>query len=294
MSRRYRVLHRTSYSYDDVVTNSYGRAYLTPRDIAGQQRLHRHRVKVEPAPTDEAQSPDVYGNLSSYFQVTSEHWELVVTSESVVEVQAPAPGRLTEGAALRPWEEARPTAADGARAVEFVLDLVPAEITPEVRAYAADVLRPGRPIGEAVADLTARIFADFTYTAGSTTVSTKVADVFAARHGVCQDFARLAIACLRSQGLAARYVSGYLATDPPPGREHVFGIDATHAWAAVRLPDDTWLAFDPTNNQFVGERYVTVGWGRDYVDVPPLRGIIYSDSTTSTIAVSVDVAEVSH
>ena len=115
MSRRYRVLHRTSYSYDDVVTNSYGRAYLTPRDIAGQQRLHRHRVKVEPAPTDEAQSPDVYGNLSSYFQVTSEHWELVVTSESVVEVQAPAPGRLTEGAALRPWEEARPTAADGAR-----------------------------------------------------------------------------------------------------------------------------------------------------------------------------------
>ena len=116
--------------------------------------------------------------------------------------------------------------------------------------------------------------------------------MFAAREGVCQDFARLAIACLRSLGLAARYVSGYLATDPPPGRERMIGADATHAWAAVWTPDDHWLAFDPTNDQFADERYVTVAWGRDYADVPPLRGIIYTDSTDAAIAVSVDVAPV--
>jgi transglutaminase-like putative cysteine protease len=143
---------------------------------------------------------------------------------------------------------------------------------------------------EVVADLNARIFTDFTYRSGATTVSTQVDQVLSAREGVCQDFARLAIACLRANGLAARYVSGYLATDPPPGKQRVFGIDATHAWAAVWTPDNRWLGFDPTNAQLVDERYVTVGWGRDYADVPPLRGIIFTDSEHSVIDVSVDVA----
>jgi transglutaminase-like putative cysteine protease len=119
-----------------------------------------------------------------------------------------------------------------------------------------------------------------------------VAEVFRARAGVCQDFARLACACLRSHGLAARYVSGYLATEPPPGKERMVGVDATHAWAAVWLPEDHWLAFDPTNNQFADERYITVAWGRDYADVPPLRGIIYTDAKESSISVSVDVASI--
>jgi transglutaminase-like putative cysteine protease len=121
-------------------------------------------------------------------------------------------------------------------------------------------------------------------------VSTKVSEVLKAREGVCQDFARLAIACLRANGLAASYVSGYLATDPPPGKQRMLGVDATHAWAAVRSPDNHWLQFDPTNDQLVDERYVTVGWGRDYADVPPLRGIIYTDSEYSVIDVSVDVS----
>ena len=128
------------------------------------------------------------------------------------------------------------------------------------------------------------------YRSGSTTVSTRVSEVLAVREGVCQDFARLAIACLRANGLAASYVSGYLATDPPPGRERMVGVDATHAWASVWTPQNQWLGLDPTNDQMVDERYIVVGFGRDYADVPPLRGIIYTDSESSVIEVSVDVA----
>jgi transglutaminase-like putative cysteine protease len=149
---------------------------------------------------------------------------------------------------------------------------------------------PGRPLIEVVREITTRIYTDFTYLPGSTTVSTGVAEVLAAREGVCQDFARLAIACLRANGLAASYVSGYLATDPPPGRERMVGVDATHAWASVWTPGDRWVAFDPTNDQLIDERYVVVGFGRDYADVPPLRGIIYTDSESSVIDVAVDVA----
>ena len=121
-------------------------------------------------------------------------------------------------------------------------------------------------------------------------MSTRVDDVLRAGEGVCQDFARLAIACLRANGLAATYVSGYLATDPPPGKEPLFGYDATHAWAAVWTPQNLWLGMDPTNDQLVDERYVIVGWGRDYADVPPLRGIIFTDAEHSVIDVSVDVS----
>ncbi|UGT52879.1 transglutaminase family protein [Nocardia asteroides] len=294
MSRRYLVTHRTTYSYSDEVTSSYGRAYLTPREFAGQ-RLLEHDIHIDPVPSDRSVGTDVYGNTTTYFHVTAEHRTLEVTGESLVEVERQP---TVEGADM-PWEAARPTTATGPLAVEFTLDLLPPEITDEVTAYAAESFAPGRPLLAAVTELNTRIHRDFRYRSGSTTVSTSVADVFAAREGVCQDFARIGAACLRSQGLAARYVSGYLATDPPPGKERMVGVDATHAWAAVWLPgadagDRTggWIAFDPTNDQFADERYVTVAWGRDYQDVPPLRGIIYTDAKQSTITVSVDVAPV--
>ncbi|MEU0542514.1 transglutaminase family protein [Nocardia sp. NPDC005978] len=290
-ARRYRVLHRTVYVYSDAVTSSYGRAYLTPREFAGQQLLS-HDIRVDPVPSDRSVGTDVYDNTTLYFHVTADHRRLEVTGESVVEVR-----RAPVSAADQPWEQARPTHENGPLAVEFTLDLVPPEIIPEVAAYAAESFPPGRSLLAAVTELNTRIFTDFTYESGSTTVSTRVADVFAARAGVCQDFARLGIACLRSLGLAGRYVSGYLATDPPPGKERMVGVDATHAWAAVWLPDGSaeggWLDFDPTNNQFADERYVTLAWGRDYADVPPVRGIIYTDAKESTISVSVDVAPLS-
>ncbi|WP_040686003.1 transglutaminase family protein [Nocardia vinacea] len=295
-ARCYRVEHRTTYKYSDEVTSSYGRVYLTPREFPGQ-RLLSHEIHIDPTPSDRSIGTDVYGNTTSYFHVTAQHTKLVVTGESVVEVDTPDATAVS--ATGKPWEQARPSTTNGPLAVEFTLDLHPPEITPEVTAYAAESLTPGRPLLEAVTELNTRIHDDFIYKSGSTTVSTRVADVFAARAGVCQDFARIGAACLRSHGLASHYVSGYLATDPPPGKERLVGADATHAWSAVWVPGDTahdrtghWIGFDPTNDQFADERYVTVAWGRDYADVPPLRGIIYTDAKESSITVSVDVAPV--
>ena len=200
--------------------------------------------------------------MSSYFHVTERHRRLSVTSESVVEVDPPPPELYGAGSALAPWEIARPVGLDGALATEFTLDLQPPEITDERAGLRRAELRPGPAADRGAArTLTSRIYRDFTYRSGSTTVSTRVNDVLAAREGVCQDFARLAIACLRANGLAASYVSGYLATDPPPGKERMVGIDATHAWASVWTPQNQWLGLDPTNDQMVDERYIIVGLG---------------------------------
>lgn len=290
-ARSYRINHRTQYRYSDVVTSSYGQGFLTPRNLA-RQRCLSHELAVDPEPADHSISRDVYGNVRSYFHVTTHHRALTVHSTSTVEVNPVAQGYYTGAAAQTPWETARPDGPPGALAVEFTLDLQPPEITDAVREYAAPSFSPRRPLIETIRDLGSRIYTDFTYRSGATTVSSRVNEVLAAREGVCQDFARLAIACLRANGLAASYVSGYLATDPPPGKERMIGVDATHAWAAVRTPQGTWLGFDPTNNQLVDERYIVVAWGRDYADVPPLRGIIYTDSESSVIDVSVDVAPI--
>jgi transglutaminase-like putative cysteine protease len=291
-ARRHRVTHRTEYRYSDVVTSSYGRGFLTPRDSL-RQRCVAHRLRIDPAPADSSTSQDSYGNVSSYFHVTEPHRTLTVTSDSVVDVYPPPSGRYASGPAVQPWEGARPAGRRGALATEFALDLDPPEITDAVREYAAPSFVPERPLIEVLRDLTSRIFTDFTYRSGSTTISTGVSEVLSAREGVCQDFARLAIACLRANGLAASYVSGYLATDPPPGKDRMIGIDATHAWAAVWTPQGPgqfeWLGLDPTNDQMVDERYIIVGRGRDYADVPPLRGIIYTNSKHSVIDVAVDV-----
>ena len=288
-SRCYQVVHRTVYRYSDVVTSSYGRGFLTPRDSA-RQRCLSHELIIEPEAADSSTSRDAYGNVSSYFHVTQRHDTLSITSKSVVEVDPPPPELYGGGSARAPWEIARPVGLDGALATEFTLDLQPPEITDDLRANAAPSFEPGRPLVEVLRDLTSRIYSDFTYRSGSTTVSTQVSEVLAVREGVCQDFARLAIACLRANGLAASYVSGYLATDPPPGKERMVGIDATHAWASVWTPQNQWLGLDPTNDQMADERYIVVGFGRDYADVPPLRGIIYTDSESSVIDVAVDVA----
>jgi transglutaminase-like putative cysteine protease len=286
--RRYRITHHTEYRYSDIVTNSYGRGFLKPRDCE-RQRCLAHELRIQPAPADSSISRDTYGNVSSYFHVTEPHRTLTITSDSIVEVDPPPAELYDSGSACAPWEVARPAGLDGALAVEFTLDLDPPEISDDVREYAASSFVPARPLIEVLRDLASRIYTDFTYRSGSTTVSTGVKEMLAAREGVCQDFARLAIACLRANGLAASYVSGYLATDPPPGRDRMVGADATHAWAAVWTPENHWLGVDPTNHQMVDERYIVVGCGRDYADVPPLRGIIYTNSENSVIDVAVDV-----
>lgn len=291
-THRYRVTHRTQYRYSDVVTSSYGRGFLTPRDSL-RQRCVAHRLTIDPAPADVSTSRDDYDNIRSFFHVTEPHRTLTITSDSIVDVAPVHAGLYTSGPAVQPWEAARPSGLQGVLATDFVLDLNPPEITDEVREYAAPSFVPGRPLVEVLRDLASRIFTDFTYRSGATTISTRVNEVLEAREGVCQDFARLAIACLRANGLAACYVSGYLATEPPPGKDRMIGADATHAWASVWTPQQSgqfeWLGLDPTNDQLVDERYIVVGRGRDYADVPPLRGIIYTNSEQSVIDVAVDV-----
>jgi transglutaminase-like putative cysteine protease len=289
---RYRVSHRTTYSYDDDVSDSLGIAYLVPRELSWQHVADRS-LTVTPRPLDHTEDLDYYGNTATYFQVTEPHRVLDVLAVSDVEVRAPE----HDEAALRvPWEDARPArrpdVADAWKAHDFALASSLADQTPAAHAYAAQSLEPGRPVGEAVVEVMQRIHADFAYDKTATTVTTTVADILDKRAGVCQDFAHLTLACLRSHGLAVRYVSGYLATTPPPGKERIVGADATHAWAAVWIPGDGWLAVDPTNDQLVNDRYVTVAWGRDYGDVPPVKGVIFTEATSSSLRVEVDVAPV--
>lgn len=287
MTRRYRIEHRTEYRYSDEVSTSFGRGYLRPREIPGRQRCLAYSLRIDPEPSDLTHDVDVFGNPNSYFHVTHAHTELVVTGLSEVEVSVsdPDPDVLAQ-----PWSRARPSGFDDPRAVEFTLASPLVQMPAQIHEYALQTFTHGRPIGEAVLDLTHRIFTEFKYHPGSTSVSSTVTDVLDAKAGVCQDFAHVAVACLRSVGLACRYVSGYLATDPPPGKERMIGADASHAWASVRLPDGNWLGFDPTNDQLADERYTIVAWGRDYDDVPPLRGVIYTDAESNEMDVSVDVA----
>lgn len=295
MTSRYQVRHTTTYTYDEVVTDSLGVAHLVPLVLPWQQ-VPSYDVRVEPAPGDLAVDRDHYGNLVTYFQVTEPHTVLVVDGHGEVEVAAPP---AHPGAEAQPWEGLRPLVERGVPGAWAATDLaLPSALVDQpssVVEYAARSLTRGRPVGEAVTDLMHRVHADFLYDKTATTVTSRVADVFERRAGVCQDFAHLVIACLRSHGLAARYVSGYLATEPPPGQERLVGADASHAWVEVWLGPgddgaDAWLALDPTNDHVVADRHVSVARGRDYGDVPPVKGVIVTEARRSTMQVAVDVA----
>jgi transglutaminase-like putative cysteine protease len=287
---KFRVSHRTTYSYDEDVSDSLGIAYLVPRALPWQRPIE-HQLVIDPPASDRSDDLDYYGNTATYFQVTTPHRELDILATSDVEVDAPTydPARLAV-----PWEAAIPAGradvTDAWSAQDFALASSLADNTAEAHAYAAESLTSGRSLGDAVTDLMHRIHADFAYDKTATTVTTTIDDIFDKRAGVCQDFAHLTLACLRTHGLAVRYVSGYLATTPPPGKERVVGADATHAWPAVWIPDGGWLAVDPTNDQWVNDRYVTVAWGRDYADVPPVKGVIFTEAKRSALKVEVDVA----
>jgi transglutaminase-like putative cysteine protease len=289
---RYRVVHSTEYAYEDDVTGSYGQARLQPRDLPHQVR-RSSTVYVDPLPVDMRDHTDHFGNLTTYFHVARPHTRLTVTATSLVDVTPPT---LPHGFHSQPWEEVRDLVADRngahAEAREYVMSSPLVERHESVLAYAVPSFGARRPVGDAVLDLVHRIHADFRYESGATTVSTTLPEVLERRAGVCQDFAHLAVGCLRSVGLAARYVSGYLETEAPEGRPKLVGADASHAWVSVLVPGGGWVAVDPTNDQLVDGRFVTTAWGRDYSDVPPLKGVIFTESTNHVLDVRVDVTRV--
>ena len=290
-ARRYEVRHVTAYDYTEDVTASYSRACLRPRDTA-EQRVLEHTLRIDPVPDALTEHVDLFGNHSHYVEVQSPHRHLEVAKTTVVQVHRPA----LELAGLNRWTVASAAAAPGAgdptlRAA-YRLPSALVDVGPEVRDYAAPILRPDAPLGAALEELVSRVFADFRYAKGVTNVRTTLPELLDLRAGVCQDFAQLTIGCLRVAGLPARYVSGYLETQPPPGRPKLRGSDATHAWASVGLPDGRWIDLDPTNDCVADSRYLVTAWGRDYRDVAPLRGVIFTEGATRSLSVSVDVLRI--
>ena len=277
--QRYAVEHETRYAYTAPVSQSWQLARLTPRPLPWQ-RLVSHSLQIEPGVDERRDELDSFGNMVTHFGLHGAHRVLNVRMSCLVEIgeRAKAPQPEAVGGQV-PWEAVR----DAIRGDPQQDDLVPAsmcEPTPLVPyseaalVYAAPSFAHGRPWFAAVGELMHRIHADFEFEPGATTVSTSVDEVLYQRRGVCQDFAHLMLACLRGMGLPARYVSGYLLTDPPPGQPRLMGADASHAWVAAYLPGHGWIEFDPTNDQLADIRYITLTWGADFADVVPLRGVI--------------------
>jgi len=289
---RYRIIHHTRYSYESPVTVCHYLARLAPRALP-TQACPWHELEINPDPADRAVRNDCFGNTTVYFEMEGAHDSLEVISRSLVEISAsPAPNPdITPS-----WEKIRDAClADkltpAAEAGEFVYASTLITPAPVFAEYARSSFPAGKPILAGVCDLNHRINTDFKFDPAATDVATPVTQAFEKRRGVCQDFAQVMIACLRSIGLPARYVSGYLETLPPPGQVKLVGADASHAWISVWCGDEFgWMDADPTNDILPGERHITVAWGRDFSDVSPLRGITLGAGKQS-LTVGVDVMQ---
>lgn len=271
---KYRIRHRTHYAYTDAVDLAYHVLHLAPR-AAPFQHVERASIVADPAPQRTAEGTDYFGNGTLYLSFAEPHAQLTVELDATVDVQYPAP---PEAAATPPWDDVREALRGAAspelvEAAEFVFESPLASATAEIAAYAEPSFPARRPMLEAVRDLTARIHRDFIFDPSATIVTTPLAQVMEQKRGVCQDFAHLEIAALRAMGLAARYVSGYIRTYRPDG-PGLTGADASHAWVSVFCPGAGWIDIDPTNDLVVGDEHIMLGWGRDYGDVAPIRGVI--------------------
>jgi transglutaminase-like putative cysteine protease len=274
----YSVKHLTRYSYTESVSVCHNLVHLVPRDT-GRQKCRAHRMTVDPAPATVERTIDYFGNAVDLFTVRGSHPSLSVTAESTVEV---SPGTALDAATSPPWENVVKSnranlTSEGLGVLQLTFPSPRVPRLDELGEYAAKSFLPKRPI-----------HADFAFDPRSTTIDTTVEELLRIRRGVCQDFAHLALGCLRSLGLAARYVSGYISTVAPPGRPRLVGADASHAWVSVHCGPLGWVDVDPTNNVMVSDSHISVGWGRDYDDVCPIQGVFVGGGK-HTMGVSVDV-----
>jgi transglutaminase-like putative cysteine protease len=287
MPSRFRVLHRTEYTYEHEMADGFTAAHLLPR-WTPTQTVESSELRIVPVPDERDTVFDQLGNTLSLFAVHHPHRSLCVEAELVVAVHVP--DVPVESA---PWEAVvrAASSARGDDALEVGPYLAHTAATPAAPGLSSltTEFTPGRPVLEAVRALCGRIHREFRFDPAATDVSTPLADVLAQRHGVCQDFAHVGVAALRSVGVPARYVSGYLETLPPPGQPKLVGVDASHAWCSVWAGECGWVDFDPTNDQMPPRRHITVAWGRDYDDVAPVRGVVIGPPGGQTLGVSVDV-----
>lgn len=291
---KFKVSHTTSYDYDNGVTFCHNIATLKPKSMVGQTLLE-YNLEISPKPSEITDRLDFFGNTVTRFSIQKQHKKLKVTAKSIIEknyelqpqIDDSITGKtitLKEGISILKTNN-----KEYIDAKQFILESIfIAKISPEIKAYAKKSFKPNRSIFEATFELMQRIFTEFKFDSEFSTVATPIQDVIKAKKGVCQDFAQIAIACVRSVGLPARYVSGYIETLPPPGKEKLVGTDASHAWFSVYIPTFGWVDFDPTNNQIPKNQHITVSWGRDYYDVPPLKGVVYSTGQNK-MHVAVDI-----
>lgn len=286
----YQIKHTTRYEYSEPVSLCQNLARLTPLNNE-HQICQGTRFEVSPSPGFIGEHQDYFGNIITRFDIQEQHnvLEVAVTSNVMI-VEKPQSLLFSFDAA---WEQVRDEIARGLApemllAKEFTMASRFAPLSPLVKAFAMGSFLPGRPILEATRHLMHRIFTEFSYDPSFTTLSTPIATVLEHKRGVCQDFAHLAIACIRSMGLAARYVSGYIETVPPEGQEKLEGADASHAWFSVFLPGSGWMDFDPTNDTVPGKQHIRLAVGRDYFDVTPLKGVVFGGGANQ-LSVAVDV-----
>lgn len=287
---KYRITHITNYEYADPVSVCHNEAYLTPRTFE-RQVCDYHRLSITPSPSSSGRRTDYFDNPLVYFSFNTGFESLQIKTISRVEVYPRIPIEVPQ--ATPPWESIveklksyQPGNGSAPALFAFASPRIP--LSQQLADYGRTAFAPGRPIVEAVLALTEQIHREFEFDSRATTVNTPLEEVMDNRKGVCQDFAHLEIAILRSLGLAARYVSGYLRTYPPPGKPRLVGADASHAWLSVFCGERGWVDVDPTNNKQVRDEHITLAWGRDYSDVCPLKGV-YVGGGRHTLSVSVDV-----
>jgi transglutaminase-like putative cysteine protease len=288
----YHITHRTLYEYAAPVSVSHHVARLEPLVTATQSR-ESFSLQIFPAPTLRKERVDYFGNQLCFFAIQETHSRLEIITHSRVTIRAKSPAQKESTA---PWKSVAemfrdPVSPGVVEPYQFVFDSPQVRAAPELDAYARESFADDTPLLAGVRDLTRRIFEDFKFDAKATTVATPLEEVWEKRRGVCQDFAHLGIACLRSLGLPARYVSGYLRTRPPDGKERLVGADASHAWFSVFSPGTGWVDFDPTNNVQPAGEHITVAYGRDFGDVSPVAGIL-TGGGRHTVQVAVDVEQI--
>jgi len=278
-TRHYRVEHSTAYRYTEPVMLSHQQLHLTPRRL-DYQSVEQHEVVIKPAPTQQRDFVDPFGNPVTDIAIETAHTALDIVARTKLAVTERS---ITDSEQTPAWESVRDAFAYRAawrpeaailEATQFLFESPYARVKRTLRTYASDCFVPGRPILTAAIELMQKIHSEFKFDAAATNVTTPVMKFFAEKRGVCQDFTHLMISCLRSTGLAARYTSGYLLTRPAPGKPRRVGADASHAWVSLFIPGNGWVDLDPTNNLIPGLEHITIGWGRDFADVTPLRGII--------------------
>ncbi|MEQ1715099.1 MAG: transglutaminase family protein [Hyphomicrobium sp.] len=286
------VSHKTHYRYSVPVVQSQHLIHMSPRPLP-RQTIRHHSLIVEPAPASRYDGIDAFGNPVVILDIEVPHKELILHARSTIETHAVA---ATNPAVTSAWDSLDTTlaTAHNGLALDVIQYRCASRLTSpsrEIADYARQSFRPGRPVVDGVIDLNRRIFEDFTFDATATDISTPIQQVFKQKRGVCQDFAHLALTCLRAMRVPARYVSGYILTRPPPGQERLQGADASHAWISIWSPQTEWIDFDPTNGIAIGDEHVAIAHGRDYDDVSPISGVLLGGGE-HTVAVAVDVVPV--